>query len=442
MARPTGRALSVAAVLLWSQLLLAGETVRDRLWIWGHPAGVYNAALQQSLGRVSTIQPVDAARHMGLKNLIFVRYEGVPALPFESYYAPFRELDRVYWSLVGAAGATSAAEREAVFALAEKNQNLAGFILDDFFHEPAHGNAADPISRSPAWLAANQPVFPVTLTATAPRATRCDAVELVQTDWHSGDYRAKNVAIDLSPDGKQFQQIAQGALPNQAAAVLRLALPSVAFTAARIRFLSTHDTRGALSVGLLSLRFLKDGHAVNATDWRAEASSTYAGYDPKAALSAAAESPFKASLTPEQLRSLGARKVRGRKLPIMAVIYTRQVKPQARAHIDAVDKVCMWTWRPADLKNLEANFAALKRLAPGKGIFLGCYTYDFFENKPLAVEAMQRQVALGHEWLKAGRIEGMIFLATPNVDVGLKAVDWTRDWIRRVADQRLVDAAK
>jgi len=50
---------------------------------------------------------------------------------------------------------------------------------------------------------------------------------------------------------------------------------------------------------------------------------------------------------------------------------------------------------------------------------------------------MRRQVEQGHEWLKAGRIEGIIFLATANVDVGLEAVDWTRMWIRSSGDQIL-----
>ena len=83
------------------------ETVRDRLWIWGHPAGVYNDSFLAPLGRKSSIEPVPAARQMGLSNMIFVRYEGRPAPPFAEFYQPFNKLDRVYWSLVGASGATS-----------------------------------------------------------------------------------------------------------------------------------------------------------------------------------------------------------------------------------------------------------------------------------------------------------------------------------------------
>ena len=79
----------------------------------------------------------------------------------------------------------------------------------------------------------------------------------------------------------------------------------------------------------------------------------------------------------------------------MSVIYTAQVKPGARAHLAEVDQICLWTWRPEDLKNLEANFAALEKLAPEKELLLGCYMFDFHRNKPLPVALMEKQVALG-----------------------------------------------
>ena len=102
----------------------------------------------------------------------------------------------MYWSLVAAGGRTSQIERDAAFALAKKNENLVGFILDDFFPEPAAGNAADPVPSARLWLADNKPVFPVTLTVRFPRPQQCNVVELVQTDWITEDYRTKNVAVD------------------------------------------------------------------------------------------------------------------------------------------------------------------------------------------------------------------------------------------------------
>jgi hypothetical protein len=105
--------------------------------------------------------------------------------------------------------------------------------------------------------------------------------------------------------------------------------------------------------------------------------------------------------------------------------------------LDEVGQVSLWTWRPADLDHLSENLAALETLIPDKSVLLGCYMYDFDQRRPLPVERMKMQVELGYGWLREGRIAGMIFLATPNVDVGLEAVEWTREWIVRVGDKQL-----
>ena len=446
--------MSVPRALKWRTILAATgtfcaaacgaeiETVRQKLWIWGHPAGVYNASYLRPLNLRSTIEPVDAARRVGLGNMIFVRDAGTPAPPYDAYYEPFRALDRVYWSLVAAGGVTSQGERDAALALAEKHDNLVGFILDDFFPEPARGNAADPLPIARLWLADNQPGFPVTYTLVMPRPIRTDAIELEQSDWDTGDYRAKDVAIDLSPDGDAWREAARGTLANAPRAVLRLPLPATPCAALRVRFLNTHDTDKALSVGLAGLRLLADGVPLDTSEWKAAASSTYPSFEPFAPAVGPdwPGPPFRTSLTPAQLRTLRETRVRGRRLPIMCVIYTRQVKPQAKPYLAEVDQVCLWTWQPEDLDHLEANLSALERLVPGKPIYLGCYMFDFTTSRPLPVERMRLQVEQGHRWLLANRIQGMIFLATANCDVGLEAVDWTREWIRTHGDQELKPA--
>ena len=270
------------------------ETVGDRLWVWGQAAGVYNDTFLPPGSKKSTIEPVSAAHYMGIRNMIFVRYEGKPKLPFQTYYEPFKKLDRVYWSLVGTGGVTSAEEREHVYKLAEDNDNIAGFILDDFFHTNHIHRPNDAISE-----------------------------------------------------------------------------------------------------------------------------------------------PLMASLSPAQLRELRSRGVREKWLPVMAVVYTGQISPRAKAHLDEVDEVCMWTWRSEDLKDLKSNFEDLEELIPAKPIFLGCYLFDLSAQRPIPVELMNEQTNLGYKWLKADRIQGMIFLGTPNVDVGLESVEWTREWIANVADEPL-----
>ena len=414
-------AVLAVAVAVQAQAREPGR-VRDRLWIWGHPAGVYNESYLAPLGKPSTIEPVAAADRMGIRNMIFVRYGREPKPPFEEYYEPFKKLDRVYWSLVGAGGVTSEDERRHVIRLAQQNENIAGFILDDFFH-----------ARPRMWLAANRPPFPVTLTIRPLAATSCQSVELVQTDWPSGDYRSREVVVAVSSDGERFTLVQTVEMPNVAGASLPIPLPKGPIRAIRIQVCSTHDTEGALSCGLKSVRFFRDGQRVNLENWQAAASSTYPGFSADDVLREGVR--YSGSLSPEQLHAVGEQLYRGKKLPITAVVYVRQVSPWLKPYLAEVDQVSLWTWRPADLDRLAENLAALEKLIPGKPVLLGCYMYDFDQRKPLPVERMAMQVAVGYRWLREGRIAGMIFLATPNVDVGLEAVEWTREWIGEVGEE-------
>jgi hypothetical protein len=68
-------------------------------------------------------------------------------------------------------------------------------------------------------------------------------------------------------------------------------------------------------------------------------------------------------------------------------------------------------------------------MSPGKQRVLGCYMWDYGTGHPMPVELMQRQVELGAQWLREGRIAGMIFLASCICDLELEAVEWTRRWI-------------
>jgi len=105
--------------------------------------------------------------------------------------------------------------------------------------------------------------------------------------------------------------------------------------------------------------------------------------------------------------------------------------------VNQVDKVAMWTWRSEDLVNLEANFEKLRRIVHPKPILLGCYLFDYGDNKQMTVDRMKQQCELGLKWLHEGRIEGMIFLASNVCDMELPAVEWTRQWIKSVGNKML-----
>lgn len=415
-----------------------GEVVRDRLWLWAQVAGAFNDPyLRCLLPKKSSIEPAAAAEYLGIRNLLMVTYKGRPAPPFDEYHKQFEKMDKVVWSLTGACGATSEKERKSALELAEKNPNISGFVLDDFFC----GGALPP--PPVLWLAHVNVKFPVTLTVTPPAEVACDKLELTQSDWPEGSYRTKDFAVDISPDGKTWQEVSAATMPNKPAEKLAVKLPGNKFAALRIRILSTHDTKGGMSCGLKRIRLWAKDSAVDIAKWQIKASSAYGPFKPESLLVDENDMPLPAVLTPQQVAEIHKKMVvRGKKLQLSAVMYTENISPRAIHHLKHVDEILLWTWRPPDLEKLEQNFVRLEKLNTGKKILLGCYLYDFEYQRPIPLELMKKQAKLGLKWLHEGRIEGIIFLGNSVCDVDLPAVEWTRKWISEVADQELAGTGK
>lgn len=260
------------------------STVRERFWLWGHYAGSHDTGYD--LPAASRITPVEAAFYMAIPNMIQVRYDGQPELPFQQYAVPFRALREVVWSLVGASGATDRSEREAVLELVSQNPNFSGVMMDDFF---------------------------------------------------TGKREGKRAALTIS-ELRQLQ------------------------------------------------KRLKGG---------------------------------------------------GKELDLWVVLYDHQLEDPVSDHLELCDVVTFWTWRAADLRDLKPNFEKAEELTPTARRVLGCYMWDYGEKKPMPVATMEMQCELGLEWLKQGRIDGMIFLASCICDLELETVEWTREWIQDVGDQKL-----
>jgi len=113
-------------------------TLRDRFWVWTHVEGSYKRDF--GLPRTSRMTPVEGAVYLGVPNLLFIRYQGKPEMPFDQYAIAFRPFKRVVWSLVGASGQSSDEERTHVLELAGRFPNIVGFVMDDYFHSDGSGS--------------------------------------------------------------------------------------------------------------------------------------------------------------------------------------------------------------------------------------------------------------------------------------------------------------
>lgn len=143
-------------------------------------------------------------------------------------------------------------------------------------------------------------------------------------------------------------------------------------------------------------------------------------------------------LTPSELAYIQDRlNMGGRKLDLWVTVYQTDLQQDLSHFLNHVDVVTYWTWRAKDLEGLEKGFAQAEKAAPRARKMLGCYMWDYGAHQPMPVAAMEKQCRLGLELLRNGRIDGMIFLASCICDLRLETVEWTRNWIRQVADTRL-----
>jgi len=402
------------------------ETVRDRLWLWGHPAGAHNR--QYGLQQDSAITPAAAAQSLGIRNILMVRYGGVPAPPFGEYARAVAGLDHVVWSVEGAGGD----DVDAALGLRKTLPNLRGLMMDDYFQRVRP--AAAPLPGM--WLAQNEVEFPVILTLRFAQTLAPNRMELTQSNWRTGDYLSKDFAIDLSPDGTAWQEVAHDTLPAKGGATVSLKLPGSAAKAMRVRILSTHDTKPALSCGLRRVRLWAGDREIPSAQIKAEASSEYPGHPAENVLSDA---------IPEHPFSLDAlRRLRKRlddaapPLDLWVVLYTHEFDmPILKEHLDLCDVVTMWTWRASDLALLDKNMARFEETVGKKRKVLGLYMYDYGTGKPMPVDLIRQQCETGLRWLREKRIEGMIFLASCIADLPLEAVEWSRRWIAKVGDEPL-----
>jgi hypothetical protein len=129
---------------------------------------------------------------------------------------------------------------------------------------------------------------------------------------------------------------------------------------------------------------------------------------------------------------------RPRPLSIWGVVYTMSFEiPNLKEYLAFLDVISLWVWHAKDLRNLDAYLDRCNELSGGKPVILGLYLHDWGESRRMPLDLMEFQCERARRYLHEGRIIGAVFLSTSILDIGLPAVDWTRDWIARVRDEAL-----
>ncbi len=128
-----------------------------------------------------------------------------------------------------------------------------------------------------------------------------------------------------------------------------------------------------------------------------------------------------------------------RALELWTVLYTHELDEKMLSWLKEIDRVTLWTWRAADLADVEKNFETYRRLTEKdpRPVMAGCYLYDYGDAKPISDADMARQLDVYGKWLTDGSIEGIIFCSNTIADIGLSSVDVLRRWIRENGETEL-----
>ena len=149
-----------------------------------------------------------------------------------------------------------------------------------------------------------------------------------------------------------------------------------------------------------------------------------------------------ASLTLNELQAVQQQlKGHGKKLDLYVTLYTQMLNRPIAEYLRLIDVITLWTGETAEIANLDANLASVKKIIPGSRILLGCYTAEYDKKRtpmwlPLPVPAMKHQCEVGLRGLRDRRIEGIIIYGN-FFDLGWDSVEWTREWVRRVGETKL-----
>jgi hypothetical protein len=109
------------------------NTVRDRLWLWGHPPMLQDAVERWALPSPCYTTLAEGAQYLSIPNGVMVRPAGAPDTPYRQLAVPLRPLRRLVWSVVGPSGATEPRDRDRILKMAAEAPNVTGVMMDDFF---------------------------------------------------------------------------------------------------------------------------------------------------------------------------------------------------------------------------------------------------------------------------------------------------------------------
>lgn len=146
-----------------------------------------------------------------------------------------------------------------------------------------------------------------------------------------------------------------------------------------------------------------------------------------------------AAFPPERLHMIRKQLHEGpRPLDLWVVVYEYQLEDQTLApYLAECDVVTFWTWYGKHLSAAPGNFNKLRKLAPGKRYLSGCYMFEYPGKREVTRDEMKFQLDWQLDAIRGGESDGMILCSNCVADIGLDAVEYTRERLLEAGEEEL-----
>lgn len=130
-------------------------------------------------------------------------------------------------------------------------------------------------------------------------------------------------------------------------------------------------------------------------------------------------------------------------LQMWMVLYTHEFgkdpaqDAEFQAYIEPFDGITLWNWKEKNYLQIPEKFEIFKQMAKNKRCMMGCYLYNFGENKEATGDAVTWQLELYKKMLFAGEIEGVVLHTNSMADLGFEAYDACRSWMAAHGDEEI-----
>lgn len=125
-------------------------------------------------------------------------------------------------------------------------------------------------------------------------------------------------------------------------------------------------------------------------------------------------------------------------LELWVVIYEAFLSESYAPYLAKCDAVTFWTWNgEKNLPRLKDNLERVFELSPAQKHLGGLYLYDYGGSKEVSLELLKNQCDLYADFLRSGKLQGVIVCSNCIADIGLPAADYVRNWIREVGNEEM-----